>query len=113
MIELNGIAKIYLKPGVTDMRLGIDGLLGLVGDSAEDNCLYIFCGRNMKNIKILHIEPNGCWLYHRRNDYRRFMYPQDGDVADISGEELRWLIEGVKMIDRIEGRSEHPKYDLW
>lgn len=112
MIDLTTIEKIYLYPGTTDMRRGINGLLQLV-EKIENNSLYVFCGKTLKTIKILHIEATGYWLYQRKNHKRKFIYPSYGNISDISKDELKWLIQGVNVIDRIEGKDKFKKYDIF
>lgn len=110
MIELRGIRRVLVYPGFTNMRYGINRLMALVG-KAEDGCLYVFCGRTRRNAKVLHVEANGCWLYQRKIAYTRFQFPRSGDPSEITPEALRWLLDGVTLIDTLEGRGEHPEYD--
>ena len=49
---------IYLRTGRTDMRLGIDGLLTVIGgqmelDPTEPGSIFLFCGRKKDRIKAL------------------------------------------------------------
>jgi len=41
MVDLSKINKVFLFPGITDMRLGINGLRNNIPD-LENECLYAF-----------------------------------------------------------------------
>ena len=50
--------KVYLAPGFTDLRRGIDGLAAIVRfqfslDPYDKNTLFLFCGRRSDRIKAL------------------------------------------------------------
>lgn len=54
--------KVYLAPGYTDLRRGIDGLASIVRfqfelDPYDKNTLFLFCGR--KNLQMLWIKHPG------------------------------------------------------
>lgn len=70
MIDLSKIEAIYLYTKITDMRKGITGLLGLAQGLVEKkdmgNRLFIFCGKDKRNIKILEMDYDGYWLYQKR-----------------------------------------------
>ena len=70
MIDLNTINKIFVSPGYTDLRMGIDGYAYLVeqvfSKNPFDNTLYLFCNKARDKIKILHFEHDGFWLYYKR-----------------------------------------------
>ena len=57
MVDLSKIDKVFLFPGITDMRLGINGLRNNIPD-IENDCLYVFCNKTKTSIKI--IEFNVC-----------------------------------------------------
>ena len=102
MIDLTNIKKIYLVPGATDLRLGIDGYSIIVQLSFNmnplDGSLYLFCNKNHNKIKILHFEDNGFWLYYKRIETGTLKWPKDSnDIKDISPKQLRWLLEGLKI----------------
>ncbi len=63
MIDLTNINKIYIIPGSTDLRMGIDGYASIVqakfNNSPFDGSLYIFCNKNHNKLKILHFEHDG------------------------------------------------------
>ena len=77
MIKIDDNTKIYIMPGYTDLRLGIDGYAHIVqldfNNDPLDGSLYIFCNKNRDKIKILQFEYDGFWLYYKRlEDFSTF-----------------------------------------
>ena len=67
---------IYLRTGRTDMRLGIDGLLTVIGgqmglDSTEPGSVFLFCGRKKNRMKALIFEGDGWLLCYKLNISRQ------------------------------------------
>ncbi|WP_338828117.1 IS66 family insertion sequence element accessory protein TnpB [Neomoorella thermoacetica] len=95
--------RVYLACGATDLRKSIDGLAVLVKEGFEldpfSSCLFVFCNRNRDKLKILHWEHNGFWLYYRRLEKGKFLWPQDttSSTITISHRELRWLLDGLPL----------------
>lgn len=69
MIDLETIDKVYLYPGSTDLRKGMNALSYLVGElEKEDHLhkLFLFCNRKEKMIKIYEKDETGNWMYLNR-----------------------------------------------
>ena len=69
--------KVYLTPGFTDLRRGIDGLAAIVRfqfslDPYDKNTLFLFCGRRSDRIKALLWEGDGFLLLYKRLDNGQF-----------------------------------------
>ncbi len=62
-------AKVYLAPGVTDMRAGIDRLSmtvqGVLDLDPFSGQLFVFCNRRRDAIKVLYWDRNGFCLWHK------------------------------------------------
>lgn len=116
MIDLNGIKEIYLYAGFTDFRYGIYGLTKLVLQEHERNLikhnLYIFCSKSKKGLKILEIDENGVWLYYKKLDVGKYIYPDGEGKAQINKENLKVLIKGLDFVYKIEGKTD-KKYDVF
>ena len=92
--------KVYLAPGFTDLRRGIDGLASIVRfqytlDPYDKNTLFLFCGRRNDRIKALLWEGDGFLLLYKRLDngsFRKFFH--------ITPEQYRALMQGLEIIAR-------------
>ncbi len=104
MIDLSKIENIYVYAGVTDMRKGITGLLGLASSIIERkdmaHRLFIFCGKDKRNIKILEMDYDGFWLYQKRLVTGKFKWPNENDNSSliIDKRQFQWLLDGLSMI---------------
>lgn len=93
-------AKIFIKPGVTDMRKAINGLSMIVqeeiGHDPFNGNYYAFCNRTRRLIKILYWDSNGFCLWHKRLEEDKFPWPADAaSVKELSMEQLSWLLHGL------------------
>ena len=102
MIDLETIDKVYLYPGSTDLRKGMNALSYLVGElEKEDHLhkLFLFCNRKEKMIKIYEKDETGTWVYLKRLDESRYGWPKDlKEAMNINKEQLTWLLLGLKVI---------------
>ena len=92
-------SKIYLKPGRTDLRKGIDGLAAIVKsqvalDPFQKNVLFLFCGSSPSKIKGLVWEGDGFLLLYKR-------WP----------EQLRDRLSGLAIVQKCPLRGDiHPEH---
>ena len=102
MLDLSKIENIYLAPGATDLRKSIDGCSNVVQyqmflDPFSPS-IFIFCNRTKTTIKVLEWDGNGFWLLYKRLEKVRFQFPiRDDGIATITKQQLRWLLEGLRM----------------
>ena len=93
-------AKIFIRPGSTDLRKAVNGLSGMVeqqmkGEVFSGN-LYMFCNRERKLLKAVWWDRNGFWLSQKRLEKDRFPWPETSEeVKEISFEELSMLLAGI------------------
>ena len=92
--------KIYIRPGVTDMRKAINGLSGIVQNEINlnpyDPSLFGFSNRRKDQVKILYWDRNGFCLWQKRLERDRFPWPQNElQVMEITAEQLNWLLNGI------------------
>ena len=98
--------KVYLAPGFTDLRRGIDGLASIVRfqytlDPYDKNTLFLFCGRRNDRIKALLWEGDGFLLLYKRLDNGTFRWPRTADEAmAITDDQYRMLMQGLEIIAR-------------
>lgn len=95
--------KVFLAPGVTDMRKSINGLSLIVQEAFGLNPLsghlFVFCNRQKNIVKVLYWDRNGFCLWHKRLEKDRFRWPESSaDVVSLTHRELMWLIDGMEII---------------
>ena len=85
--------KVYLAPGFTDLRRGIDGLTAIVR--------FLFCGRRSDRIKALLWEGDGFLLLYKRLDNGAFRWPRSAKEAlELTEEQYRMLMQGLEITAR-------------
>ncbi|MCP4297241.1 MAG: IS66 family insertion sequence element accessory protein TnpB [Proteobacteria bacterium] len=94
--------KVFLAPGVTDLRKAIDGLSILVESQLEmdlfSGYLFGFCNRRRNTIKLLYWDNNGFCLWMKRLEKDKFQWPEsDTTKILISQRELSWLLDGLSI----------------
>jgi len=97
--ELNK-ARIFLRPGNTDLRKAVNGLSAIVQtDMLQDpfsGSVYLFCNRERKLLKAVYWDKTGFWLSQKRLDKDKYPWPQDEKQArELTAEELQMLLCGI------------------
>jgi transposase len=100
--DISRAEHIYVVCGHTDMRKSIGGLTVCVQQSFHLNpfssTLFLFCGRRRDRIKVLFWEGDGFVLLYKRLEKGSFQWPKsEGDVRNITQQQLRWLMEGLSI----------------
>lgn len=100
--DISQAEKIYIACGYTDMRKSINGLAALVQQSFQlnpfQNSLFLFCGHRHDRLKALYWEGDGFVLLYKRLEKGKFQWPKSAEaVRNISGQEFRWLMEGLSI----------------
>jgi len=93
-------AKIFLRPGTTDLRKAVNGLSVIVQEDIKQDpfsgYVYLFCNREKKLLKAVYWDKTGFWLSQKRLEKNRFPWPQDEKEArELSAEELQMLLAGI------------------
>ena len=103
----NGIRKIYIACGFTDLRKGIDGLSLLIQEDfklnpLEQGTLFLFCGSTTDRIKGLLFEGDGfLLLYKRLVPGFRFHWPRNAqEVKELTSEQYAWLMKGFNPLQK-------------
>ena len=102
MFGLTSSTRVFLFAGSTDMRMGFNGLLGLVESKLKEDPthghLFVFCNRGHNRIKILFWDGSGLWVCAKRLEKGTFDWPQIGvDQPVLSVQELTWVLEGLSL----------------
>lgn len=93
---------LYAEP--TDMRMGFDGLSGLVstrlGEDPRSGDLFIFLNRPRNRAKMLRWEPGGYVLFYKRLERGTFELPQFNHMSKkqpIEYGQLAMMVTGFSM----------------
>ena len=100
-IDLNTV-KIFIRPGITDLRKAVNGLAVIIeqqmtGEPFNGN-MYLFCNRDRKLLKAIYWDKNGFWLNQKRLEKDKFPWPMTDEAAqELSAEELKMLLKGIDL----------------
>jgi transposase len=93
-------ARIFIRPGSTDLRKAANGLAVMIeqqmsGEPFSGN-VYLFCNRERKLLKAVWWDRNGFWLSQKRLEQDKFPWPQDeGEARELTAEQLQMLLTGI------------------
>lgn len=92
--------KIYVKPGITDMRKQINGLSIIVQEELDidvfSETLFLFCSKNKKRLKILYWDRNGFCMWLKRLEKDTFPWPKNKEeVKEITKKQFKMLLDGI------------------
>lgn len=94
-------ARIFVRPGATDMRKQINGLALVVEQQMElnvfDSALFVFCNRDRRILKALYWDRTGFAMWTKKLEHHRYPWPKDAEEArrEIDAERLKLLLEGI------------------
>jgi transposase len=93
-------ARIFIRPGYTDLRKASNGLTVLVQEEMKadpfSGSVYVFCNRERKLLKAVYWDKTGFWLCQKRLEQEKFPWPETIEaVRELTGEELRMLLKGI------------------
>ena len=94
------IDAVWLALGASDLRAGIDALLGRIvrdfASGAQAHHAYVFANRRADRLKILVYDGTGLWLCTRRLQDGGFAWPREASGAlGLTREQLDWLVAGL------------------
>ena len=102
MIHLElGEARIFVRPGATDLRKQINGLVVLVQEEMErspfEPALFVFCNGARRLLKAVYWDRTGFCLWMKRLEKGRFPWPRTVAEAkrEIDVEQLRMVLTGI------------------
>ncbi|MCL2481572.1 MAG: IS66 family insertion sequence element accessory protein TnpB [Spirochaetaceae bacterium] len=92
--------KIFLRPGITDLRKAVNGLSVIVQEGIKQDpfsgSVYLFCNRGRKLLKAVYWDKTGFWLSQKRLEKDKFPWPRDEKEAiELTAEELKMLLVGI------------------
>jgi transposase len=106
MLGFGAATRIYLAPGATDMRMGFNGLYGLVRErllcDPLSGHLFLFSNARKNRLKILFFDQTGLWVCAKKLDKGQFYWPMADSSAIkivLSHEELALLLGGIDLAE--------------
>lgn len=101
-LDISKVKHVYVKPGRTDLRRGIEGLCAIVRDDLGldplDGSLFLFCGTRPDRIKGILYERDGILMVYKRICDGKFHWPKNQTEAiDLSQESFDFLMKGLDI----------------
>jgi transposase len=104
MLMLPSTVRIYLAPGVTDMRRSFDGLAATVRrvlcQDPLSGHVFVFCNRRRTILKVLVWDRSGFTVLAKRLEHGTFCWPVPGpgeEQVEMRSEELAALLGGLDL----------------
>ena len=115
MIRFDDIPKIYLVSGTTDLRKGIDGYAHIIQNHFHldpfQDALFLFCNRHHNKLKCLYWDGTGFWLLFKRLEKGNLKWINNrNDPIVITHQQLKWLLEGLKIEQKSAFKKSEKKY---
>ena len=92
--------RIFVRPGVTDLRKQSAGLSIIVSDELSldplSGSLFLFCNQRRTILKAVYWDLNGFCLWMKKLEKQKFPWPKDEQAArEITVDQLKWLLSGI------------------
>ena len=96
--------RIFVRPGITDMRKQINSLSVMVQEEMNQDPLnghlYLFCNKKRRRLKALYWDRNGFCLWVKRLEQDRFPWPmKDEQCRELTLRELEMLLAGIDFFN--------------
>ncbi len=101
-LDISKVNHVYVKPGRTDLRRGIEGLCAIVredlGLEPLDGSLFLFCGTKSDRIKGLLYERDGYLLLYKRTSDGKFHWPKnETEAISLTQESFNNFMKGFDI----------------
>ncbi len=97
--------RVWAYPSPVDLRLGYDGLYGLVASYLEQNPLsgdyFLFTNKSRNRAKVLLWDGTGLCIYMKRLEQARFAClwkRSNGCSVELTVSELALFLEGCQLV---------------
>ena len=104
MLTVPPAVKLWYCPDAVDMRLGFDGLFGLVKNRLNadplSGHLFIFRNRSADRLKILYWGGHGLCLWCQRLEAGRYHFPEAGGgrpSVELSAGQFQMVLDGIDL----------------
>lgn len=97
--------RIYIRPGRTDMRKAINGLVAIVEQEMQldvfSKCVFLFCGMSKRNLKVIFWDKNGFCMLQKKLDRERYAWPKtEVEAQQLTHVDLDLLLQGFDISAR-------------
>lgn len=97
--------RIVLITQNVDFRMSVNGLTSYIQEIINFNPMsescFVFCNKQHNKLKIIEWDYNGFWLYYKRLESGRFVWPSSSEeYMDISINQFEWLMNGLSITQR-------------
>ncbi len=101
MLTLPPTVRIFLAPGVTDMRKSFDGLAAattrVIRRDPLSGHVFVFCNRRRHLVKVLLWDGAGFCIFAKRLERGTFAWPDARAPVELRSEELSMLLGGIDL----------------
>lgn len=101
MLTLPRTVRIFLAPGVTDMRKSFDGLAAattrVIRRDPLSGHVFVFCNRRRHLIKLLIWDGAGFIILAKRLEQGTFAWPAEKEAIELRSEQLSMLLGGIDL----------------
>ena len=99
-IEPQVRARIFLRPGYTDLRKAVNGLTLIIEQEMAGEVfsgdIYLFCNKGRRLLKAVWWDRTGFWLSQKRLEKEQYPWPMTNEeVLELTNEELTMLLKGI------------------
>lgn len=116
MINIHASTRVFLCSQAIDMRLGFDGLAGMVKSyfSMNPACghLFVFFSRRRDRMKLLFWDSEGFVLYYKRLERGTFSWLDELDLNDdgeMEASDFAVILAGVNPVSVPASKRERHK----
>jgi transposase len=105
MFGLRTGTQVFVRPGITDLRLHYEGLQALVVNEIQaeplSGHLFCFCNRARNRVRCLIWDGSGFWVCTKRLERATFDWPRSAEAAvQMTITQLELLISGLEIRSR-------------
>jgi transposase len=105
MLSPSPATRILLAIAPVDLRLGFNGLYGLVKNALKEDPQsghwYVFTNRRRNRLKLLAWDGDGLWICSKRLERGGYAWPSGEDASrSVRPEQWSNLIHGLEVVGR-------------
>ena len=92
--------RVFLRPGVTDLRISTDELLNLIknimGQDPLSGAVFLFCKKRRNILRAIWWDKTGFWTAQKKLEKHRWPWPENKEaVNEINSRQMAMLLTGI------------------